>query len=443
MIPLTEDYMSDPPGHALSAEELNAVFRHSPAAVIISRWTDRTIVDVNESFTDLFGWTRAEAIGRKSGELLLLDPQVSLALRAQLEGLIELRDQQLMVRTRNGDNRDVIMGADLIDVHGERHAVTTFIDITARQQVQRAMTRLAAIVESSDDAIISKDLNGVVMSWNPGAQKIFGYSAAEMIGSSILRIIPEDLRDEEAFILSAVKRGVGVTNLETRRRRKDGSVVGVSVTTSPIRDATGTVTGVSKIARDVTEYRRAEEARRASEASYRALFEHAPDGILIADGHGRYLDANPAICRMLGYEHDELVGRSAADIVAPEETQYITPAIDTITGDGGYHREWQFRRKDGSAFVAEVIGALMPDGTLMAMIRDVTARHRIEARFRRLVESNAQGVCFWRGSTVTEANDAFLHIIGGSREELIAGRIDLAALTPPEYAEADRRVRAV
>ena len=167
------------------------------------------------------------------------------------------------------------------------------------KQAEAAIARLAAIVESSDDAIIGKDLQGIVSSWNVGAEKTFGYLAREMIGQPITRLIPPERQQEEAEILSKIKRGENVPHFQTVRVRKDGSPIRVSVTVSAIRDSTGNVVGASKVARDITEYLRAEEARLASEARYRMLFDYAPDGIVIVDSKGYYLNANPSICRML------------------------------------------------------------------------------------------------------------------------------------------------
>jgi PAS domain S-box-containing protein len=123
-----------------------------------------------------------------------------------------------------------------------------------------AAYRLAAIVENSSDAIISKDLNGIIQSWNSGARHLFGYEAAEVIGKSILILIPQGYEDEEPEILARIRRGERIAHYETERRRKDGSLVSISLTVSPIRDAEGTVIGASKIARDITERRRTELA---------------------------------------------------------------------------------------------------------------------------------------------------------------------------------------
>src|SRR5262245_26053955 len=126
--------------------------------------------------------------------------------------------------------------------------------------------RLAAIVESSDDAIIGKDVNGIITSWNRGAERIFGYSADEVIGKSITIIIPVDRLNEETYVLSRIRAGQKVDHFETLRQRKDGSLIPISLTTSPILDATGRVIGASKIARDISERRRAEAALAEAEA---------------------------------------------------------------------------------------------------------------------------------------------------------------------------------
>ena len=129
------------------------------------------------------------------------------------------------------------------------------------RRIQRDALLLAAIVDSTDDAIASKDLNGIVTSWNPAAERMFGFSASEMIGQSIRCIIPNERQQEEDLVLSKIRRGERVDHYETIRRRKDGTFIPVSLTVSPIRSQDGSVIGASKIARDITDRKRAEEER--------------------------------------------------------------------------------------------------------------------------------------------------------------------------------------
>jgi PAS domain S-box-containing protein len=141
-------------------------------------------------------------------------------------------------------------------------AVNTLVDITGRKQDEEAARRLAAVVESSDDAIISKDVDGIIISWNPGAERLFGYTAEEATGMPVTSLIPPNRHDEERMILERIRRGERIDHYETIRRRKDGSLVDISLAVSPIKDSEGRVIGASKIARDITERRRAQEQQR-------------------------------------------------------------------------------------------------------------------------------------------------------------------------------------
>ena len=135
------------------------------------------------------------------------------------------------------------------------------------------------------------------------------------------------------------------------------------------------------VVQDISERKRAEEVLRESEGRYRSLFEYAPDGILICNTKAYYIDANPSMCRLLGYSRDELIGMHASQIVAPAEIEHIEPALNVINAGKEYSREWRFRRKDGSLFATEVIATTMPDGNIMAMIRDITERTSAQEAF--------------------------------------------------------------
>jgi PAS domain S-box-containing protein len=141
----------------------------------------------------------------------------------------------------------------------------TIQDITSRKEAEQVERRLAAIVESSDDAIVSKDLKGIVISWNQAAEKMFGYSAKEMIGRSITTIIPPELQDDERKILETIGRGERIEHFETVRLTKSSERIDVSLTVSPVRDEAGRVIGAAKIARDITQEKKAEQALQTTE----------------------------------------------------------------------------------------------------------------------------------------------------------------------------------
>ena len=180
-----------------------------------------------------------------------------------------------------------------------------------------ASRRLAAIVDSSDDAILSKDLKGKISSWNASAQRIFGYTAEEMIGSSVLRLIPPHLQMEEEEILSRLKRGERIEHYETVRMAKDGRLINVSLTISPIKNSEGTIVGASKIARDITAQKAAEKELRASKEKFQQLWATTTDAIVIIDALGQVQFANPAVQTTFGYSPEKLV-QGGLDLIMPE-----------------------------------------------------------------------------------------------------------------------------
>jgi PAS domain S-box-containing protein len=195
---------------------------------------------------------------------------------------------------------------------------------------------MASIVESSDDAIISKDLNAIITSWNKGAERIFGYTDGEMVGTSILRLIPTDRWDEERQILEKIKRGETTAHFETLRQAKNGRLIAVSVTASPIKDATGNVTGVSKVARDITERKATEgkirqlnveleqrlvertaqlQSQHDLQRQHRALLDNIPDIAWLKDKEGRYIAVNESLSKAYGHSPEEIIGKNDFDMV--------------------------------------------------------------------------------------------------------------------------------
>jgi PAS domain S-box-containing protein len=173
---------------------------------------------------------------------------------------VSVREQEVHMERPDG-----LRGIALVDIEAVKDsdgnivgAVNCFQDITERKRSEEAALRLAAIVESSDDAIVSKDLDGMITSWNAGAERIFGYLAEEIIGKPITILIPPDYRKEEEAIIERVRRGQRVEHYETVRQRKHGSLIDVSLTISPVKNVQGKVIGASKIARDITEHRRSQ-----------------------------------------------------------------------------------------------------------------------------------------------------------------------------------------
>ncbi|HMJ25422.1 MAG TPA: PAS domain S-box protein, partial [Pyrinomonadaceae bacterium] len=267
-------------------------------------------------------------------------------------------------------------------------------EVQHMEALLKAGSLQTAIFNSANFSCIATDAKGVIQLFNVGAERMLGYTAAEVLN----KITPADLHDPQEVVARAkalslelettiapgfealvFKASRGIEDIyELTKIRKDGSRIPAIVSVTALRDSNGGIIGYLLIGTDNTARKRAEEARRMSEARYGALFECAPDGLLIANFDGYYLDANPSMCKMLGYTREEVIGLHASNIVAPAEIEHIGPALSTIKARADYHREWQFARKDASLFPAEVIATTMPDGNVLAMIRDVTERKRFE-----------------------------------------------------------------
>ncbi len=234
---------------------------------IMVRGLDGTIRYWNHGAEEMYGYSRQQAIGRVSHELLkTVFPQPLTEIEALV--LMGRRwDGELGHTTRNGTRIDV-SSQWVLQLGKDGHArgvLEINNDISARKRMDEVRNHLAAIVESSEDAIIGKSDAGIVTSWNDGATKLFGYTATEMLGRSIQELLPEGHKHEEEDILRHIRRGETVNHLETVRAQKDGTLVQVSLTISPIRDANGKITGASKIARNITEKKQMERQLQQSQ----------------------------------------------------------------------------------------------------------------------------------------------------------------------------------
>jgi PAS domain S-box-containing protein len=218
------------------------------------------INEVNPFLVELLGFSRDEMLGRTVGELSpFKDIEDNEAMLERLQTTGFVRYENLPLQARDGRRMEVEFVSNVYEDGGKKVIQCNIRDITERKRTEMISLQLAAIVASSDDAIIGKDLRGVVTSWNAGAEREFGYTASEMIGHSIARLIPAERQEEEVKILKQIARGKSVQHFETMRSRKDGSTFNVSVTVSAIKDASGKIIGASKVVRDITTRKKAEE----------------------------------------------------------------------------------------------------------------------------------------------------------------------------------------
>jgi PAS domain S-box-containing protein len=269
-------------------------------------------------------------------------------------------------------------------------------DVTERKQAADVRERLAAVVDSSEDAIIAKRLDGTINAWNSGAEKVFGYSHAEAIGKPIQMLLPPERAREEADILARIRRGESVEHFETVRIRKDGTRIDVSVTISPIRDITGAIVGASKVARDITDRKRAEEALFKSEERFSKAFRNNPLAITIStEAEGRYLDVNDAFLNMLGYQRKDVIGSTAKELrfwSEPLDREEMLRHLKEEEKVAKHHTK--YRTAKGEIRESEVWAELIElDGQrcILGITRDVTDMKKLEAQFRQAQKMEAVG----------------------------------------------------
>ena len=267
-----------------------------------------------------------------------------------------------------------------------------FVEIAERKRAEEATGLLAAIVDSSGDAIISKNLNGIITSWNKGAERIFGYAAEEVIGRHITLLIPDDRLKEEVDILARLKRGERIDHFSTVRLRKDGSSIDVSLAISPVKDSSGRTVGASKVARDITAQRRAETALRESEERFRNIVQATPECVKVVAPDGALLAMNSAGCVMVEAGCDaDIIGQSVYGLIAPEYRQRFIDFNENVCKGNKGQFEFQIIGLKGTRRWMETHAVPMLDPSTgktvqLAVTRDITSRKEAEEKLRRSEE---------------------------------------------------------
>jgi PAS domain S-box-containing protein len=281
---------------------------------LVSLGIDGRITDANEATVRMTGLARQRLLGSRFSDLFAEPEKAQEGFKRVLaEGSV--LDYPLTMRDSDGRLRDINYSA--VAYRNARGAVLGVIatgrDVTERKRAELDRQRLAMIVESSEDAIIAKDLNGFITSWNRSAEKMFGYTAREAIGGPIGLIVPPERSAEELALRKKVALGGPVSQFETERARKDGTRLPVSLSFSPIRDPLGRIVGVSAIMRDMTERNEAEEKLRAASAYARSLIEASPDPLVTISPQGKITDVNEATIKATGVARHELIGSDFSD----------------------------------------------------------------------------------------------------------------------------------
>jgi PAS domain S-box-containing protein len=344
-----------------------------------------------------FGWTEAEAVGRTFGETVIPARYRSAhtkALRGFMHtGKAPLLDQRIELDVVRRDGHEFVVEMTMSAVRSAgKYAFNVFLhDITERKQAEETLRRLADIVQSSHDAIFATTSTGEITSWNPGASELYGYRAEEVVGRKLEMLIPPERASEDGRTLSEALAGRKLEDFETEHRRKDGSLVPVSMTVSAMRDSRRAIVGASVVVRDRTERKRAEEALREVQEAFRRAFEDAPIGMALfsvdAADAGRLLQVNHSMCEITGYSGHDLATMTLADITHPDDADTERPLADSLlSGETpNYQLEKRYLRRDGGRVWVMHNASTAHDsaGRVLygiAQVQDITRRKETEDR---------------------------------------------------------------
>jgi len=361
-----------------------------PVVVIDAKLQVQT---ANRAFYALFGVSRDETQGisiRKVGNNDWETSKVWESVETTLSGPGQFQAVEID-REFPAGKRTLVLDARRLSGAPASRIVLTFHDVTERKQAERTTSLLAAIVDSSDDAIISKKLDGTLTSWNQSAERLFGYKAAEAIGQHITLIVPWERRSEEEDILRRLAGGERVEHFETVRRRRDGTYLDVSLTISPIRDTAGRVIGASNVARDISERKRSEVALRESEERFRALVNASSDVVY---------RMSPDWSEMRELDGRRFVGDTGKprkdwlnEYIHPDDQPIVLRTIrEAVQTKSMFELEHRVRRTDGTLgwTNSRAVPLLNVNGEILEWFgaaSDVTARKEAEESFRKLAQT--------------------------------------------------------
>lgn len=304
-------------------------------------------------------------------------------------------------------------------------------EISQRREGEKELRRLAAIVEFSDDAIIGKTLDGKIVTWNRGAEKIYGYTAAEIKGKPISLLAPGERADEILRLIEKIRSGKSVEHYETIRKRKDGEVIYVSLTISPIRDSSGNIVGASTISRDITEHKMAEQLLRHAKERAELLFRITPSAILTLDKEMRITSWNDKAAEITGYSSNDVLGKTCSIFTdLPCGKDCDSYAHELVKPSMGL--ECDIKTKDGRTLTILKNTDYMndPRGNIVGIIEsfeDITARKRLEEAlresrdyFNEIINSVADPIFVKdRQHRWVLINNAYSNFIGRKRDEVI------------------------
>jgi PAS domain S-box-containing protein len=361
---------------------------------------DGKITDVNAATEQVTGYSRDELIGTDFTKYFTEPEKAKKGYQKVFkEGFVS--NYLLEIQHKNGRTTPVLYNASIyMDESGEVIGIFAAArDITKLKKADEKIQALANVVESSNDAIITESLDGIIESWNMGAKKIYGYSAGEVLGKNVSLLEPDNLKGEIKQLIEKIKQEEKIQHYETLRLKKDGTVINVSITLSPIFNSSGKFVAISCIGRDITEGKKAEEKLLMSEEKYRNIVETANEGILIIDDEAVVTYANKKLTDMLGYSLEEGIGKPIWGFVSEESKDVVKLNMEKSRQGINDSYELKLIKKDGSSLWIHLSHKAFfnNDGKFvgsLSMLTDITERKKsddiLKSKLEELAHSNAE-----------------------------------------------------
>jgi PAS domain S-box-containing protein len=451
------------PGEQIAgdAKEFLASIVEQSEDAIIGCTPDGLIVSWNRGAQKLFGYGSQEIIGKNL--VVLATDEAAPTLKTAIERM--KRGKAIFPFDGNGVTKDgrhieiSCSASPVKDARGRLMGIAAILrDISERKRADEARTLVAAVVEFSEEGILAVSLDKRVLSWNRGAEAIYGFSAEEILGKPVFStIIPPERQEEYEKFFSRVLAGETLVRFESERRRADGRRVDVSLTYCPVKNQHGEVIAVSAIVRDITQAKATRQALREANENYRALIQTMPDVIWMIDSNDQIKFLSPNTEKIFGYSIEECYARGVPillESVHPDETRQVRRSFQLFFEEGApFDMEFRVRRKDGEwRWVHNrAIQTFEKDGLRYAsgLLTDITQRkaaeeslRESEQRYRLLFERNLAGVfrCSQVGSFL-DCNDAGAKILGyDSREDLIGRSVMDVFFDPADKDASDQRM---
>lgn len=433
---------------AVEGAQLTAAIVEFSDDAIIGSTLEGVVTSWNPAAERMYGYPSQEIIGTYVGRLSLQHRASELKdCLARLKAGQAVERLETVRARRDGTVFPAsITMAPIRDEDGAIVGVSVICrDVTEQRKALEAAQRMAAIVDSSHDAIISGSLDGIITSWNPAAEAMYGYSGREIVGKSIRLVIPSGRTLEIATILGRINEGQAVEDFETVRVRRDGTEFPVSLTISPIRDTGGAIVGTSAIHHDMTAYwGRLEIAQRLA-----AIVESSGDAIIGRRLDGTIMSWNPAAESMFGYSSAEMIGEPALCLIPPGRSDEIPAGLARIeAGQFAECSETRLVRKDGTVFPVSITVSPIRDENgapvgASVILRDRTEQEHAAQYARSLIEAALDPlIMVGPDGSISDLNEAAVKIIGLSRDELSGSDFTQYVTEPDSASEVLRRVLA-